>query len=78
MSNVQERNIKAKQSHIDAVRRWEAKQPAEYKDYIRTIVRKSVAKHYDTNRDKILAYKKRFNSNKREIQSLMNLYAIYE
>ena len=78
MFNEQERNLKIKQSHIASVRKWEAKQPAEYKDYIRAIVRKSVAKHYENNKEKILAYKKKTNCIKREIQSLMNLYEIYE
>ena len=70
--------LKYKKSHIASNKKWEAKQPEEYKDYMRAIVRKSVAKHYEKNKEQILAYKKRYMCMKKEIQGLMNLYAIYE
>ena len=70
--------LKYKKSHIAANKKWQKKQPEEYQDYMRAIVRKSVAKHYENNKVQILAYKKRYTGMKKEIQSLMNLYAIYE
>lgn len=70
--------LKYKKTQIEANHRWQAKQPEEYQEYLRAIVRKSTAKHYENNREKILAYKKRYTGMKKEIQSLMNLYAVYE
>jgi uncharacterized membrane protein len=57
---------------------WLARQPPEYKDYVRAVCRKAALKHYENNREKILAYKKRYFNMKKEIQGIMNLYAIYE
>ncbi len=72
------RYLKYKQTQINANHKWQAKQGEEYQEYVRAIVRKSVAKHYENNKEQILAYKKRYTGIKKEIQSLMNLYAIYE
>ena len=69
---------KYKKTIIDNLVKWKRNQPDSYKEYCRPIVRKSVAKHYTNNRDKILAYKKHCYSMKKEIALIMNLYAIYE
>ena len=70
--------FKNKQSQIKANHKWQAKQGEEYQEYLKTLVRNSVAKHYENNKTYILAYKKRYGNMKKEIQSLMNLYGIYE
>ena len=70
--------LKYKDKHIASNKKWEAKQPEEYKDYVRAICRKAALKHYENNREKILAYKKRHFNMKKEIQGIMNLYDIYE
>jgi hypothetical protein len=65
-------------TQIACNKKWVARQPEEYKDYMRAIVRKSAAKHYQNNKEQILAYKKRYSAMKKEIMSMMNLYNIYE
>ena len=71
---------KYKETILRVKAQWVKNQPHdEFREYMRPIVRKSVAKHYINNKAKILEYKKQHYQKKKALKlEVARLFGMYD
>ena len=71
---------KYKETILRVKAQWEKNQPHDkFREYMRPIVRKSVKKHYENNKAKILEYKRQQYQKKKALkEEVSRLFGMYE
>ena len=71
--------LKYKETIIRCKNQWIKNQTEEYiNNVLRPMVLKSVKNYYIHNRDKVLAYKKRYYNYQKEVRRLYDMFNIYD
>ena len=71
--------LKYKDTIIRCKNQWVKNQGEDYKiNVLRPMILKSVKNYYIHNRDKVLAYKKRYYNYNKEVKRLFDMFDAYE